>query len=508
MLETAFANLRFAASMLFGVPFHERSLDRIVDGMRATIEELGTLGDEANALLGGPVLDEKTRHDIQGHRFRSQAMRAARETAYYPQVLAAAGVDPAKLTYKDIARVPVTAKETLRDNPEAFVRRTAKVATRVTSTGTTGWPTSVYFSEYELHVIGAFAAFAYMTERRLDPDDIVQIAITTRATLGMLTVTRGCAAVGMAVHPAGMLSPDHTLRLLTEKHHLPGKKPKVSVLSSYPTYFGQLVERGLQLGYGPSDFGLEKVLTGGELLTDGLRRRSEQLFGELSFLQNYALTELDPMTGNLCLDGHLHFEPSAGIAEVLDPENHQPVAPGEPGVLVGTVLPPYRETTILLRYNTEDVVRAVGGPFTCSLRNLPATSHVLGKLRLSARHDHGWTFMRDVQEALEAVQAVPLPARYGFCAVPGGVAVEVRVRSATAHTRRALEAQLAERGVPVRELRLVEDPAELHRPIPLRCDLQETTFDHVADQLPAVTPTPATAVQEQAGTDLAVARGT
>src|SRR5262249_25556687 len=116
MLETAFANLRFAASMLFGVPFHERSLDRIVEGMQATIEELGTLGDEANALLGGPVLDEKTRHHIQGRRFRSQAMRAARETAYYPQVLTAAGIDPAKLTYKDIARVPVTAKDTLRDN--------------------------------------------------------------------------------------------------------------------------------------------------------------------------------------------------------------------------------------------------------------------------------------------------------------------------------------------------------------------------------------------------------
>ena len=423
-------------------------------------------------------------------------------------MLTKAGIDPAKLTYKDIARVPVTPKDILRDNPESFVRRTAEVATRVTTTGTTGWPTSVYFSEYELHVIEAFSAFAFMTERHVDPDDIVQIAISTRATLGMLTVTRGCAAVGAAVHPAGMVSPDHTLRLLTEKHRLPGKKPKVSALSSYPTYFGQLVDRGLELGYGPSDFGLQKVLTGGELLTDGLRRRSEQLFGELTFLQNYALTELTPMTGNLCLDGHLHFEPSAGIAEVLDPESHQPVAPGEPGVLVGTVLPPYRETTILLRYNTEDVVRALSGPFTCNLRHVPGTSHLLGKLRLSARHDHGWTFMRDVQEALEAVQAVPLPARFGFWAVPGGVAVEVRVRSATAHTRRALEAQLAERGVPVQQLRLVEDPAELHRPVPLRCDLQEAAFDRPADQSSAVAPTLATAATGEADTGLATARGT
>jgi phenylacetate-CoA ligase len=207
MLETALANLRFGASMLLGVPFHERSLDRIVEAMRATIEELGALGDQADALLGGPALDEKTRYDIQGRRFRSQALRAARETAYYPQVLTKAGIDPAKLTYKDIAGVPVTAKDTLRDNPEALVRRIAKVALRATTTGTTGWPTSVYFSEYELHVIGVFAALAFMTERRVEPDDIVQIAITTKATLGVLAVTHGCAAVGAAVHPAAWSAP-------------------------------------------------------------------------------------------------------------------------------------------------------------------------------------------------------------------------------------------------------------------------------------------------------------
>ena len=501
MLATGLDNLRFGASMLFGVRFHQRSLDRIVEAMRATIEEMGAVGDEADALLGGPALDEEARYHIQGRRFRSQALRAAHETVYYPAVLTKAGINPAKLTYKDIARVPVTAKDTLRDNPEEFVRHTAKVGMRITTTGTTGWPTSVYFSEYELHVIGVFAALTFMTQRYVKPDDIVQIAITTRATLGVLAVTRGCAAIGAAVHIAGMVGPDYTLNLLTEQHRLPGKKAKVSVLSTYPTYFGQLIERGLELGYEPSDFGLERVLTGGELLSEGLRRRSEQLFGQLDFVENYALTELTPMTGNLCLDGHLHFEPSSGIAEVLDLESYRPVAPGEPGVLVGTPLPPYRETTMLLRYNTEDMVRALSGPFTCNLRNVPATSHLLGKLRLSVRHDHGWTFMRDVQEALEAVEAVPLPARYGFWAVPGGVAVEVRVRLATPRTRRALEAQLAERGVPVQQLRLVEDPAELHQPVPLRCDLREGTFARLADHRPVAAPTPV-----KVGTGLATAR--
>jgi phenylacetate-coenzyme A ligase PaaK-like adenylate-forming protein len=208
-------------------------------------------------------------------------------------------------------------------------------------------------------------------------------------------------------------------------------------------------------------------------LTAGLRRRARAVFGDLEFAENYGLTELSPMTGALCADGHLHFEPTAGIAEVLDPVTLAPVPPGSPGVLVGTPLPPYRETTLLLRYNTEDVVRRLEGPLSCSARDVPATSHVLGKLRLSVQHDGGWTFPREVVEGLEAVDAVPLPARYGMWNNGAGVGVEVVVRSATPAVRRLLQESLVGAGVPLTELRLVEDRAQLRRPVPLRCDLRE-----------------------------------
>src|SRR5438045_295195 len=46
MLETAFAQLRFAASIVFGVPFSARSLDRIVDGLIATQRAFGAIGSE------------------------------------------------------------------------------------------------------------------------------------------------------------------------------------------------------------------------------------------------------------------------------------------------------------------------------------------------------------------------------------------------------------------------------------------------------------------------------
>jgi hypothetical protein len=77
---------------------------------------------------------------------------------------------------------------------------------------------------------------------------------------------------------------------------------------------------------------------------------------------------------------------------------------------------------------------------------------------------------------------VPLPARYGVWAVPGGVAVEVVVRLATLQARRGIETSLQEQGVPVQELHLREDRSQLQHPIPLRGDLREHTFSTMAGE--------------------------
>jgi hypothetical protein len=190
----------------------------------------------------------------------------------------------------------------------------------------------------------------------------------------------------------------------------------------------------------------------------------------------YGMTETLPFGGTRCEEGHLHFAADHGLLEVLDPETGLPAAPAQPGNLVVTPFPPFRDTTLLLRYDTEDVVRPVGDSLTCRLRRLPATSELLGKRRLAVRHDQGWTYPRDVLEPLEAVEAVPLPARCGFWAVPGGVAVEVVVREEGPATRRVIERALTNHGVPVRELRLVRDRLALLRPFPLRGDLAERSF--------------------------------
>jgi len=476
MFETAVAQLRFGASMALGIPFSPRSLERIVTAMQHTKYEFGAIGADAGELIAGPTLDEDTRRDVQLRRFRKQAKRAARETEYYRDVAERAGIDLDAMRFEDIARFPLTPKEHLRDDPDAFIPATAKPALRATTTGTTGWPTSVYFSEREHRTIVALAAMSFMNQNLIEPEDIVQVNINSRAVIGVSTVTGACARIGAPVYVAGAVSIPHTIALLTERRRLPGKRPRVSIMTTYPSYLGELVEYGLAQGYGPSDFGLRRIWAGGEVVTEGLKTRARELFGDVDMRENYGMTELVPFGGTLCSQGHLHYEPSGGLLEVQSLERPGPALPGEPGSVVATPLAPYRETTLLLRYNTEDVVRAIAGPLDCEMRALPATTNLLGKQRLSVRHDEGWTLVRDVLEALESVPAVILPARYGFRAAQGGVAVEVVTRTHDTAVRRQIENALLARGVPLRKLDLHADRSALEQPLPLRCDLKETSF--------------------------------
>src|SRR5699024_11089594 len=95
---------------------------------------------------------------------------------------------------------------------------------------------------------------------------------------------------------------------------------------------------------------------------------------------------------------------------------------------------------------------------------------------LALRHDQGWTYPRAVVEALDAVDDVPLPARWSCWAVPQVVADEVVVRVERRSTYRKVEESLIAHGVPLQSLHLVYSPQRLRHPFPLRCDLRELDF--------------------------------
>jgi phenylacetate-coenzyme A ligase PaaK-like adenylate-forming protein len=476
MLGTAVAQLRFAIALLNGRPVPPWALNGLIAGARATLREFGEIGAEGAQAVSSPLLDEASRREVQLRRFRRQAAIAAAETTYYGNLFATLGLDPRRLTWQEIARLPLTPKDALRDDPDAFVRHGADCFLRATTHGTTGTPTAVCFSSAELRAMAALSGLGFLLQDTLAPDDVVMIGTSARGLLGNIGLAGGAAHAGAMVIPSGVIDPAHALAQLAAPLRVPGKKPKVSTLAAYPSYVGMLVEEGLRRGYGPHDFGLERILGGGEIVTQGLKERARRLFGDARWSESWAMTETYPVGGTRCEEGHLHFPLDQGLVEVLDPDSGETAEPGALGVLVVTPFAPFRDATPLLRYNTEDLVRAVPAALTCSLKSLPATSDLLGKQRLSVRVDGQWVTPRQVLEALETLECVPLPARCGFRAAPAGIDVEVVVREEGAQVRHAIIAALETRDVPVRDVRLVIDPSQLEDPYPLRGDLRETHF--------------------------------
>jgi hypothetical protein len=123
MFETAIAQLRFAGSLASGRPFALWSLEWLIKALHDTRREFGAIGPEGAEVVRGPELDDATRREMQLRRFRAQATRAARDTEYYSRLFATLGIDAARLRHDDIAHIPLTPKEAVRDQPDAFVRR-------------------------------------------------------------------------------------------------------------------------------------------------------------------------------------------------------------------------------------------------------------------------------------------------------------------------------------------------------------------------------------------------
>jgi phenylacetate-coenzyme A ligase PaaK-like adenylate-forming protein len=127
------------------------------------------------------ALDPDARQSFQFKRFRLQAARACQQTAYYGVLFADLGYNPQALKELSIDQVPLTQKEAVLANPDAFVSGTARPVFRTATTGTTGRPTSISFSAYEMATYIALTALADGRSGEVTSEDIVQLSTSSRA---------------------------------------------------------------------------------------------------------------------------------------------------------------------------------------------------------------------------------------------------------------------------------------------------------------------------------------
>jgi phenylacetate-coenzyme A ligase PaaK-like adenylate-forming protein len=460
MFETGIRQLRMAFAMATGRPIDPANVRRLIGDALTTLRELGSPGDDLQQLLDGPFADPAARHAFQEQALRRTVRRLARRSPYYRELLAAHGLDPAALTLDALASIPVTTKRDLVAAPERFIADGAEPVTSTRTTGTTGAPAEVWLSRYELELWPALAALSGLLRDEIRPSDHMQINISSRAVAAVHQSVTVCRLVGARCRPLGLVGAEEGLAEL---------RTGPTLLSTYPSYLAELVKAAHRAGLGPDDFRLRRIDCGGEILSSTLARAARDTLGA-PVNDTFAMTEVLPVSGRVCEQGHLHHDLNMGLVEIVSLDGSGPAAPGELGTVVITPFYPYRECMPVLRYDTRDVVRRLpDAPLECSLAGIPACSRILGKA-----DDPAAAVARELVEALEALPGTPWPARFAVRGQDGGRWVEVSAATAGGVDAHRLGERLrAATGDQRLGATVVDAPVRR-----VRADLLETTFTY------------------------------
>jgi len=189
------------------------------------------------------------------------------------------------------------------------------------------------------------------------------------------------------------------------------------------------------------------------------------------------MTEILPVSGRVCNQGHLHHDLNVGFVEIIDLETGEPAAPGQLGTVVVTPYYPYRECMPVFRYDTRDVVRALSDDaLTCELAGIPGTTSILGKADHLLHVNGRVVTLRDLVEVYEALPSQPWPARFNAWVADDHLELIMPEEALTGVTSEEVERRFREVGIAVHVASRVTREDDLIQLRSLRADLLETTF--------------------------------
>lgn len=311
-----------------------------------------------------------------------EAMRLASRSTFNGKRLAAAGE---VRTIADLDRIPVTDKRDLRENyPFGLLAvDREQVSTYHESSGTSGAPTSSFFTEGDwLDVVDRFNRNTISLGSRDTLLVRTPYAMLTTGHQAHLAGRYRGATVVPADNRSSVVTHARVVRLLRDLD--------VTVAWCLPTEGLLWAASARALGLRPDrDFpALRGFVVAGEPLGEPRRRRISSIWGGIPVVQDYGSTETGSLAGE-CSAGSLHLWADRFVPQVYDPVTGRNDTTGT-GELVITTL--YREAMPLVRYNLRDNVRISEVECSCGL-GLPAvevlgrdeSSCVVSGLRISQR---------------------------------------------------------------------------------------------------------------------------
>src|ERR1700751_48499 len=292
---------------------------------------------------------------LQLDRLRWSVGHAYANVAHYKAAFDAAGVHPDDVKdLADLAKLPFTTKETLRQNFPfgMFAVPRDQVVSVHASSGTTGRPTVVGYTKNDL---GTGATVMARTIRAPGgrPGDIFHNAINYGMFTGGHGYHDGAERLGCMVIPVSGGQTERQVKYILDF--------KPTLIGATPTYMLNIIDEMERQGVDPRSTSLNVGMFGAEPWTDKMRRSMEERL-DFHAIDPYGLSELiGPGVAGECVetkDGpHVwedHFSP-----EIIDPDTGAVLPDGEYGELVLTSLT--KEAMPVIRYRTRDLTRLLPG---------------------------------------------------------------------------------------------------------------------------------------------------
>ena len=297
-------------------------------------------------------------HALQSERLIETVQRVYENVPFYKEKMDKMGIEVGDIKdVDDLSHLPFTTKQDLRDHyPYGLFAVPMKKVVRVhASSGTTGQPTVVGYTQNDLEVWASCIARFY-TAMGVTDEDIIQNALGYGFFTGGLGFHYGAEKLGATIVPISTGNSKKQIQVMQDF--------KSSVLIATPSYTLYLAETMKAMGINPRSMGIKAAPLGAEPWSYEMRSKIESEWGMKAY-DSYGLSEvIGPGVAFECEEQtHLHINEDHFIPEIVHRDTLEPLSNGEKGELVFTCVT--KEALPLLRYRTKDISSLVDTPCTC-----------------------------------------------------------------------------------------------------------------------------------------------
>ncbi|MBR5273491.1 MAG: phenylacetate--CoA ligase [Clostridia bacterium] len=285
---------------------------------------------------------------IQSARLISMVKNAYENIEFYRKKFDEIGLKPEDIhSIDDITKLPFTVKTDLRDNyPFGLFAVPQTDLIRIhASSGTTGKPTVVGYTEHDIDVWAQGAARA-LVAAGANKDDIIHVSYGYGLFTGGLGMHYGAEKMGATALPASSGNTKRQVQMLMDFGS--------NLLCCTPSYAMFIGETIREMGINPADLKVRAGIFGAEPWTEEMRLEIEKSLNIKAY-DIYGLSEIaGPGVAYDCeCQNGLHICEDFFYPEVVNPDTGEVLPDGEYGELVFTCIG--KEALPLIRYRTRDI---------------------------------------------------------------------------------------------------------------------------------------------------------